>query len=34
MVHSQLNIRNFVSGYPTMQIFSGATGDNAIVKPQ
>jgi len=24
--HSELNIRNFVSRYPTMQIFSGATG--------
>jgi hypothetical protein len=22
--HSELNIRNFVSRYPTMQIFSGA----------
>jgi hypothetical protein len=24
--HSKLIIRNFVSRYPTMQIFSGATG--------
>jgi hypothetical protein len=28
--HSEFNIRNFGLRYPTMQIFSGATGDNDL----
>jgi len=32
--HSRLNIRNFVSRYPTMQIFSGATAVGNIEKTE